>query len=288
MRPIRRHATFLRPRPLSVAEPFRRCSTMRRVLLEYALGDARSYLWVVSKREVRAFTLAPRAEIETLAGACTKNSHDRRVRQGRRSSTGAHVADQRTGLDGACSSSPAVTLLAGKRLVLVLPGALSWFRLARCPTAAAPLIAQHEIVQIPSATTLAAMRSLTAGRSRAPKTAAVFADPIFDAKDPRVLGMASRRRAPAVTFAPRFAGLSLTRLPFSRSEAQAIAALSPKSVTVFLGIRRHTRTRGRPGARRLPFRSLRDPRRGQSDLAEPFEPGACRSSIGRVGRVMVS
>ena len=34
---------------------------------------------------------------------------------------------------------------------------------------------------------------------------------------------------------PRFAGLPLTRLPFSRSEAQEIAALSPESVTVLLG-----------------------------------------------------
>src|SRR5262249_10159160 len=91
------------------------------------------------------------------------------------------------------------------------------------------------IVQIPSATTLGAMRALTAGRQPAPKVAAVFADPIFDANDPRVPGTSpGHRRDPQVS-APRVAGLSMTRLPFSRSEAQAIATLAPSSVSVFLG-----------------------------------------------------
>jgi CHAT domain-containing protein len=120
--------------------------------------------------------------------------------------------------------------------VLVLPGALSMVPIgALAGTDGGPLIAQHEIVQVPSATTLAAMRSLTAGRSRAAKTAAVFADPIFDAQDPRVQRVESSVALPPPRSTPRFAGLPLTRLPFSRSEAQEIAALSPHSVTVFLG-----------------------------------------------------
>ena len=127
-------------------------------------------------------------------------------------------------------------MIARKRLVLVLPGALSMVPFGALPDGSAvPLIAQHEIVQVPSATTLAAMRSLTAERSRAAKTAAVFADPIFDPQDPRVHRVESSVAPPPPRSTPRFAGLPLTRLPFSRSEAQEIAALSPQSVTVFLG-----------------------------------------------------
>ena len=229
-----RHATFLRPRPLSVTE-IQALLDDESVLLEYALGDAHSYLWVVSTREVRVFTLAPRAEIETLA----RRVHQQLARSPGASgpgdsSTRAIVEDQRT--VRRLLIDPASPLLAGKRLVLVLPGALSMVPFGALPDgSAAPLIAQHEIVQVPSATTLAAMRSLTAGRSRATKTAAVFADPIFDAQDPRVHGVASSVAPQPSPSTPRFAGLPLTRLPFSRGEAQEIAALSPESVTVLLG-----------------------------------------------------
>ena len=68
----------------------------------------------------------------------------------------------------------------------------------------------------------------------AAETAAVFANPIFDPQDPRV-GHVTAPVALEQPRSPRFAGLPLTRLPFSRTEAQEIAALAPESVTVFLG-----------------------------------------------------
>jgi CHAT domain-containing protein len=205
-------------------------------LLEYALGDVQSYLWVVSKTESRAFTLAPRAEIETLA----RRVHEQVARVPGAPGPLAAVSSAAVADRQALTRSiiePAASMLGGKRIVLVLPGALSLVPFAALPAddGSSPLIAQHEIVQIPSATTFGAMRAITAGRPRAPRTAAVFADPIFDATDPRVRSPSSLvRHAPAQS-APRVAGLSMTRLPFSRSEAQEIAALDPRSVAVFLG-----------------------------------------------------
>ena len=230
-----RHATFVRPRPLSVAA-IQSLLDDDTVLLEYALGDVQSYLWVVSKTESRAFTLAPRAEIETLA----RRVHEQLARvpgaPGPLAAASSAAVADRQALTRSIIE-PAASMLGGKRMVLVLPGALSLVPFAALPAdeGSSLLIAQHEIVQIPSATTLGAMRAITAGRPRAPKTAAVFADPIFDATDPRVHSPSSRvRHAPAQS-APRVAGLSMTRLPFSRSEAQEIAALDPRSVAVFLG-----------------------------------------------------
>ena len=79
------------------------------------------------------------------------------------------------------------------------------------------------------------MRSLTAGRAAPSKTAAIFADPVYEAQDPRVRPTASsfrQTRAPQTEHIP---SLSLARLPFSRGEADAIALLAPKAVTTFVG-----------------------------------------------------
>jgi CHAT domain-containing protein len=79
---------------------------------------------------------------------------------------------------------------------------------------------------------------LTAGRARPSKTAAIFADPIFDAADPRIgatPALSARRAAAPAPSALRLPGLSLSRLPFSRDEAQAIASLAPGKTVTFLG-----------------------------------------------------
>ncbi len=130
---------------------------------------------------------------------------------------------------------------------MVLPGALSIIPFGALPRPGAaagspPMIVNHEIVRVPSATILGAMRALTAGRARPARTAAIFADPIFDPQDPRVrarnLTGASAGQVPPrneQAEPARLPGVTLTRLPFSRGEAEAIASLAPKRVTTFLG-----------------------------------------------------
>lgn len=98
------------------------------------------------------------------------------------------------------------------------------------------MIAAHEIVQVPSATTLGATRALTTGRARPTKTAAIFADPIFDTSDPRVRRRASASVPTSAPVALRRSGRTLGRLPFSRAEAEAIASLAPRGVTTYLGL----------------------------------------------------
>jgi CHAT domain-containing protein len=229
-----RHETFVRARPLS-ADAVRSLLDADTLLLEYALGEERSYLWVVSAREIRAFTLPPRAVIETLA---------RRVHE--------HLAQSPTAApasDGEWSEvddrralarlvlEPAASLLTTKRLVVVLTGALSLVPFSALPTPGTaehePLVRRYEIVQIPSASILASMRTLTAGRSPPTKLAAVFADPIFDRSDPRVQPASGTPPARARTASA--STLALSRLPFSRAEADAIGALAPGAVTTFVG-----------------------------------------------------
>jgi len=62
---------------------------------------------------------------------------------------------------------------------------------ANATSAATPLVAEHEIVSLPSASTVAELRQQIAGRHPAPKTIAVLADPVFQSDDPRVSRRAS-------------------------------------------------------------------------------------------------
>jgi CHAT domain-containing protein len=92
-----------------------------------------------------------------------------------------------------------------------------------CPAEASycPLIVDHEVVSLPSASAVSVIRAEQHRRPRASKTLAIFSDPVFDAGDPRV------RAASAPGPGSRF-----DRLPFSRREAAAIAALAPRERTL--------------------------------------------------------
>jgi CHAT domain-containing protein len=88
-----------------------------------------------------------------------------------------------------------------------------------------PLIADHEVVNLPSASALALIRREAAGRQTGMKTLALLADPVFEADDPRFVTL---RKKKASNSAPaRREGFS--RLPFSREEADEIAKLVPKN-----------------------------------------------------------
>ena len=227
-----RHATFVRPQPLDV-------TAMQTLLdddtlfLEYALGDERSYLWVVSAHDIRAFTLAPRAAIEGLA----RRVHERLGRspaaaKAREAGRPAPEADRRA--LSRLVLEPAAALLGERRLVVIPTGALSLVPFGAlpapgAPAGAPPLIEHHEIVQIPSATILQAMRAVTPARARPTKTAAIFADPVYQAHDARV------RSASPADRGHQPPALTLARLPFSRNEASAIASLAPGGATLFVG-----------------------------------------------------
>lgn len=90
------------------------------------------------------------------------------------------------------------------------------------------LLERHEIVQVPSATALAAQRRRLARRPPAPRRLAVVADPVFDPADPRVTG----GQVAAVPAAAVRGEVPFERLPASRREAEAISALAPPGEAV--------------------------------------------------------
>lgn len=228
-----RYAALTQPRPASLAEIQRDVLDGRALLLEYSLGEERSYLWAVTSTSLRSFELPPRSRIEEAArrwyGALVVHPQDEGFAKAGEQARKA--ADElATMLLG-----PVEGLLAGQPLLVVGDGALQYLPFGALPVPTppaaagrAPLIARHEVVSLPSASALAVLRRELAGRSPAPKTLAVLADPVFRPEDSRVIRNA-RRGIPGDLRAGEIDPRQLPRLFFSRREAEAIAKLVPEA-----------------------------------------------------------
>ncbi len=240
-----RYAALTQPQPLG-AEQIQQLLDKDTLLLEYALGEQRSYLWVVSRTAIRSFELPKREEIEATAkrfyaSLTAPNQQPRNAASDDKRGLQAGSADGRQSAEAAAALgkillAPVASQLGKQRLVIVADGALMYVPFAALSVPAAeyrPLIVDHEVVNLPSASSLAVLRQETSGRKMAPKTVAVLADPVFGADDDRVAPMANRK--PGDTEAGRSieetrlvrAGLSLNRLPGTRQEAERIAAFVP-------------------------------------------------------------
>jgi CHAT domain-containing protein/Tfp pilus assembly protein PilF len=235
-----RYASLVEPAPLSVAEIQKRVLDQNTLLLEYALGEQKSFAWVVARDSVKSFELPGRAAIEQGAKRFYQLLTERGV-----ATPNETLAQRKQRLDhvdtdypqAAASLSrmllaPVAAELGQKRLLIVAEGVLQYVPFAALPlNGDAPLIVDHEIVSLPSASVLAMLREEFGNRKPATKSVAVIADPVFTANDPR-LATAVKTAANESPFvdAQRSAAESgvndLARLRFSRQEADEIARLA--------------------------------------------------------------
>jgi CHAT domain-containing protein/Flp pilus assembly protein TadD len=200
------------------------------LLLEYSLGRERGYLWAVDAVRLRAFVLPGREEIERAARAFHEalSTPAPSSGGGNRERLGQTLSRMLLG--------PVARDLGDRRLVIVPDGALDYipFDVLPEPRSKArpnPLVVRHEVVELPSASVLAAERRETARRPPARELAIVLADPVFQADDPRVARSGQKIPAAAPTASERRSGSDaflLNRLRFSRQEALAIASLAPQ------------------------------------------------------------
>jgi CHAT domain-containing protein/Tfp pilus assembly protein PilF len=258
-----RYAALTRPQPLSVTEIQRQVVDPATLLVEYALGKERSFVWAVTPETVRSHELPGRDELEQAA----RQVYDRLTLPGGGPGPGGSRKAAETESKAAFRRSAAALAgmlleplrndLADKRLLVVSDGALQYVPFAALPdpaNPAVPLVARHEVVSLPSASTLAALRRELPGRDPPPRTLAVLADPVFDAEDERVKAARTAKRtgavagaeaeagtgAEAVARALRDVGLAtagegIPRLPFTRREAMAILGLvSPQAARAAL------------------------------------------------------
>jgi len=216
------------------------------LLLEYALGDEKSFVWAVTPTSIKSFELPARSKIEPVARRIYETLTARNQspanesslqRQTRLDQADAEFAKAATAL-GETLLAPVASELKNRRLVIVTEGMLQYvpFGAIPSPKGPLPLIAEHELVSLPSASVLAVLRQESAGRKTPSKTVAVMADPVFSVADARFAArgtkeVAASEKGSALAEVKRAAAesgvVSLERLRFSRMEAEAISSLAP-------------------------------------------------------------
>jgi CHAT domain-containing protein/tetratricopeptide (TPR) repeat protein len=213
------YAALTQPQPLKLTEIQAQLDADT-LMLEYALGAERSYLWAISKDSLTSYELPKEALIKQSAlqlhellsaRSATKRGESALQRQQR-------IAQAEADLPAAAAAlsqtllAPVAQQLGNKRLVIVADGALQYIPFAMLPDPGAgrrspvaansassnqppapdyrPLIVSHEVVSLPSASALAIQRAELTGRQPAPKMLAVIADPVFDRNDARFKSLA--------------------------------------------------------------------------------------------------
>lgn len=262
-----RYAALVQPTPLSLAEIQQRVLDADTLLLEYSLGEERSYVWAVTTNTLKYYKLPPRAEVEQLARRFYRLLTERnRTIQGENEEQ-RHARLERADAEYAKAAvnlsqmvlGPVAGELGSKRVVIVGDGALQYVPFSALPDPSVagegaearrpPLVLGHEVLNLPSASVLAVLREEIMGRPPAPKAVAVIADPIFDSGDERIssaiakaepqrANVGARIESSAPLLASRSvkalrgfdeeSGAGLARLPFSRREAQAIMEVVPE------------------------------------------------------------
>ena len=273
-----RFAALMQPVPLSLKEIQQQVLDSNTLLLEYVLGDERSYLWAVTPSSVESFELPSRVEIEAATRRVYEllTARDKHIKFEKPDEQRTRVA--KADADYASESADLSKMLLGpvasdlerKRLLVVSDGALNYLPFAalpaplntagnvkpsdsrpQAPDSRVPLIVEHEIVSLPSASALSVLRRELTGRAPVAKTLAVVADPVFERADERVQGVKARpksnpeqkrsievrstsdsARADSFRSAPQVDSEEVTqihRLPFTRREADQILALVPKA-----------------------------------------------------------
>ncbi|HEX5085053.1 MAG TPA: CHAT domain-containing tetratricopeptide repeat protein [Blastocatellia bacterium] len=289
------YAALKTPVPLSPSEIQRQLLDENTVLLEYMLGSAYGYIWMVTPDSISSYQLPPVRKIDQAARRVQELLASRKSPPGGETLKEKHArqAIKKTEFDQAAAElsrmilGPLAGKLGKKRLLIVGDGILHYIpfgvlpepeterqrdrgterrrdkktgsssprpsaALSLRPSASqTPLIVNHEIVTLPSASVLATLRRLRTGRSPAPYALAVLADPVFSGDDERVEydapakpdkiqapdhgGDAGNGAAPAkivsdVERSAEDSGIQVfRRLLFSRQEAEAITGLLPPS-----------------------------------------------------------
>ena len=257
------YAALSRPLPASIQRT-QQLLDGETTLLVYGMGDARMYAWTITRESVVAVDLADRAVVQRAAAAAARAFEASRL-GGTVTGSGGGAAGDATAL--AHLSDVILRPLAGElrtpRVVIVADGPLESVPIGALPAprevpsllesrrrqpwlAVAggyrPLMADRETTYLSSASMLAALRSATARRLPSDGTIRVFADPVFASDDPRVaLSAGHTRRRQAGRAAPessdsdlRADSLWLARLPSTRREAEAIAAVAGASARLSL------------------------------------------------------
>ena len=262
-----RYAMLTQPALLRLEDIQSESADGETLLLEFSLGEKRSYLWEVSADAVEAYELPAAAVIEGEARKVYELLSRRPTPAG-----GPAPAWPAEYLPAAAELSRMLLgqvkgLRKAKRLLIVADGSLHYIPFEALPEPDAagtppdnatgandprPLFLRYEIIGLPSAQVLSAIRRDRNRPASHPKTVAVLADPVFDKDDPRVLARAGgadgakdvseviRQERGGGDLARGLrdvdpgAGVPVWRLPATLREARAVVSLVPRGSGLLL------------------------------------------------------
>ena len=267
------YAALTQPQPLGLKEIQAQLDPGT-ILLEYSLGEERSYVWAVTQNSLKTYELPKREEIEKAARLVydlltarsqSKPGENPQEKQARIAQTDSQLLNASKELSQMVLG-PIGSELGTERLVIVADGALQYVPFAALSVVSGqssvaqlkrpsngplttdngslatyrPLIQDHEIISLPSASALAIQRQGLRNRKPAPNAVAVIADPVFSATDER-LGVQAKAGAAKqvqgdgsantriIEHLADDSGLVIRRLKFTRQEADQILAEAPRA-----------------------------------------------------------
>jgi CHAT domain-containing protein len=199
------YASMHYPQPYTPEQAQRLARERGLAILEFALGERQSHLWVITGSAIRMIRLPPRGQIESAVGAyratVARSSLDDVAALAR------HLYEMLLGA--------AEPMLGGERKILIAPDGILYY-LPFEALSSKPgrfLVEDFTISYAPSVSVFASLRL-----ERAPRAYDLLAygDPVF-----------SQAEAVQMRSVYRSAGISLARLPNTKTEVEEIGALFP-------------------------------------------------------------
>jgi CHAT domain-containing protein/tetratricopeptide (TPR) repeat protein len=211
-------------------------------ILEYALGEQQSYVWIIGKTSFKFAKLASKPVINQAVREFYQALTDRDAKDDRL------ITEKSQNLSRQILSPIADDLRNIKQAIVIADGSIQlipFSALTLAPNAPfEPLVSNVEIVNAPSFSSLAFLCGTKADRQKSSdKLLAVFADPIFENDDER-FALGKMQKKPVSTKelpenleqALRDFGIEkLSRLPFSGIEAREIGKFAPDQTVLALG-----------------------------------------------------
>ncbi|MDY7002493.1 MAG: tetratricopeptide repeat protein, partial [Cyanobacteriota bacterium] len=230
-----RYANLKYPKPLTISQ-IQEVVDSDTILLSYWLGGGRSYLWAVTPDSVTVHELPRAGDIATTVQEFLKFLKDKAEQD-----AGTGEVEIQAAKVSEMLLLPVADQLKNKRLAIISDGIIQYIPFSVLPPPQTnpdlpyqPLIVNHEIVNLPSASTIYNQRKYP--NQLAPKTIAVIADPVFNADDERVTNKnisqddtteQELKITVSLTRGTPLEGQEWSRLKYTRQEADQILALVP-------------------------------------------------------------